>query len=195
TRHCEWAPAVAQLDSATQGATGSTADPDRYVLLHAAWVDDHSAERVVGAVVGGLAAAERRAQGADGGVAAPVAIGLRRAQRLELRLQVADADPEHQAATTDAVERAVALGDVEGMVIGQHEHNRRQPERGGVGGDVTECGQWVPVTRPRPIHAVGGDGDMLAAREELVSKALGRLRHVDDVVDGSVELPSAVVAW
>ena len=114
---------------------------------------------------------------------------------VELVLQRTDTDPEDHPATAEHVQRAVALGQLEGMVVGEHEHIGRELDVGGARGEVAEGGERVPVARATAIELRGGQGDVLTARHVVVAEPIGGLGDARDVVDGGGDLPLTIRTW
>ena len=128
-------------------------------------------------------------------VAALAAIGERSAQQRELLLERADADAEDQPSAGDRVERAVALGDLERVVVAEHEHVRLEADERRAGREVAERRQRVVVARTAPSGDLArGHGDVLAAREVVVAEPVGRFRDLDDRVERRGLLPRVVHA-
>ncbi len=100
------------------------------------------------------ATGERRPDGAQGIVGTCPAAGEGRAEQLELGLQRPHADPEDDAAATGDVEGAVALHQLERVVVAEHHDVRQQPDGPCRGGHEAQGRERVPV----PAAPGGGGG-------------------------------------
>ena len=140
-------------------------------------------ERIELAVVGGFGDGQRRAQRPQRVVAARPAVVEGGADEVELLLEAADADAEDEPAVADLVQRAVALGDLERVVIGEHQHVGGQPDPLGAGGQVAERGQRIPVAGPAAVPLGRGQGDVLAAGEVVVAEPVCGLGDLGQVLD------------
>ena len=149
-----------------------------------------SVEVVELAVVGRFGTRQRGAKRPQRVVAAWPAVVERRADEVELLLRGADADPQDQPAVADHVQRAVALGDLERVVIREHQHVGRQPDVLGARGQVAEGGQWIPVARSAPLELGCRQRDVLAAREVVVAETVCGLGDLRDVIDRGGPLPT-----
>jgi hypothetical protein len=87
------------------------------------------------------------------------------------------------------IQCAVSLYNCERMVIPEHQGHRRQPDLLGTGRHITQRGEGIPVPRTAPPGFVGGDADVLTAREMVVAKPIRRLGHAADGFDRGVLLP------
>ena len=116
-RNTERAPALGKRDRTPQRASGSAADPDRHAVLQRARVDGESAERVVLSGVHRLVARQCGPQRPQRVVAAVTAIVERRAEEVELLLEGAHPDAEDQPAAADVIQCAVALYDLQRVVV------------------------------------------------------------------------------
>jgi hypothetical protein len=146
----------------------------------------------VRAPVLGLELRERGAQGADGVVGAVAASVEPGFEQVELLAQRADADAEDESSAGDAVERAVALGDRQRVVVADDEHMRGEPDGGGASGDVAECRQRVPVGGPACVDHGAGERDVLAAREVVEAEPLGLDGDAGELLDARRLLPRRV---
>ncbi len=146
------------------------------------------------APIHGLDLRERDAQGADGVVGAVAASLELGAEQVELLAQRADADAEDEPSAGDAVERAVALGDRQRVVVAEDEHVRGEPDGGGAGGDVAEHRERVPVGGAARLDHLGRQRDVLAAREVVVAEPLGLDGDAGDLLDARRLLPRRVRA-
>ncbi len=157
-------------------------------------VHDDVGDGVVRALVRRLAPAEHRAQRPDGVVGPRAAVLERDAQQPELGFEVANAHAEVEPPTADLVQRAVALGDVEGMVIAEHQHRGRKPDPARVSGEITERGERVPVPRPGQAGSRGRDGDVLATGQVVVAEPVGSLGDAAHLIDAAIALPLGMLA-
>src|SRR5262249_39909698 len=124
----EGIPAVAERQRATERAWRAAAEPDRDALLDATGIDEPVVEAKVGAVVAGLGAAEGGAQGPQGVLVEGAAVVELCAEEAELLGEGPDADAQDEASIAKAIERAVALRDLEGVMVRQHEHVRDEAD-------------------------------------------------------------------
>ena len=133
--------------------------------------------------------APRRPDGPDGVVRLLAPTLERVAQHVELGLQRADADPDDDAALTEEVERAQALHQFERVVIRQNGHMGQQADPFGMGGQIAERGERIPVPPATHGRPAGGDSDVLRAADPVETELLGLLHHVHHVADGRGRLP------
>src|SRR5699024_985915 len=110
-------PAITEACGAAQRSQGSSTHPQRNAPLHRRGGDGDIREVEVLSRVARFPLAERRPQCAhrvvrDG--AAPVEPS---AEEVELLPEAADTDAEDQPATADHIERSVAFGDLERVVV------------------------------------------------------------------------------
>src|SRR5438128_4201183 len=108
---------------------------------------------------------------------------------------MAHTDTEDETAAADAVEGAVALGDLERVVVRERQDAGQEADASGARGEIAECGQRIPVARSRrqvPRGHLGGNGNVLATGEALVAEAFGGLGDPRHVVDRRLELPCTV---
>src|SRR5262249_27499596 len=138
-------PAVGQGCGSAQRPRRAPTDPDGYVILDRAGVDDHAAERIELTVVGRFADGQRGAKRSQRVVATGSAVVEGSADQVDLFLETADADPQNEPAVADFVQGAVALGDLERVVICEHQHVGGQPYSLGACGQVAQGGQRIPV--------------------------------------------------
>ena len=170
----------------------ATADPQRNARLDRARVDEEAVEVVVVAVVLGLAVATARrgsARIASSARAPRSANGAPSSSNSSL--QRADADAEDHAAAGDDVERAVALGDRERVVVAEHEHVRGEADRLGVRAERTERRERVVVAAAAHLGDVDRNRDVLAARAVVVAEPVGLLHDGDDVGERAPSPPTA----
>ena len=111
------------------------------------------------------------------------------AEQVELGLERADPDTEDQAAPAHHVERAVTLGDLEWVVVAEHQHMRREANAFGAGREVAERRERVVVAAAAHGRDVGGDRDVLAAGEVVVAERVRRARDRDDIAEAGGLLP------
>ena len=111
--------------------------------------------------------------------------------QIEFFLEAADADPEDQPAVADLVQGAVALGDLERMVIAEHQHVGGQPNSLRARGQVAEGRQRIPVADAAPVPLGRGQRDVLAAGQVVIAEPIGGLGDMGQVLDGGVLLPVA----
>src|SRR5207245_4548267 len=105
-----------------------------------------------------------------GALAPPVERG---AEQGELLGQAADADPEDQAPARHPVERAVAFGQRQRMVVAEDDDVGRETDLLGARGHVAERDEGVPVRRTPHLGDPPGDADVLAARQVVEAEAVG----------------------
>ena len=82
-------------------------------------------------------------------------------------------DAQDQPAATEEVERSVPLGDLQRMVVAEHDHRRRQTNPAGVGGQKPEGGQRIPVGEPALVAFGDGHRDVLGAGEVVEAQFVG----------------------
>ena len=87
------------------------------------------------------------------------------------------------------VERAVALRDLEGVVIAEYQDLGGEADAGGLGGQEPEGRERVPVGAAALDRDVGGDGDVLAAGEVVVAEAVGGAGDRGQLRDAGAEFP------
>ena len=92
----------------------------------------------------------------------------------------------------DLVERSVALGDLERMVITEDQDVGGESDLRGQGGQIPECGQRVPVPAPPYRGHVGGNDDVLAAGQMVIAQSVCCPGYGGDILDGAILLPSSV---
>src|SRR5262249_37146512 len=153
--------------------TGPATDPDRDIGARRVRFDDEIADLEVRTVVLGHPASPDGADGADRVVGALAAPLERSADRVELLAQRPDADAEHEPVVAHAVELAVALRQLERVVIREHEHPRHEPDRRRAGGEEAEGGERVPVRGAAPADLALGNADVLRTRAEVESQTIG----------------------
>ena len=91
------------------------------------------------------------------------------AERIELHVAVAEADPEDEAAAADHVERRNRLGDVDGLLQGQ-QHDAR-PE-----GHLAGFGRHARQHR-EGLHVLKGRGQVMLAGADVMKARLTRQPH------------------
>ena len=131
-------------------------------------------------------------QGADRVVGSCAAVVEVDAEERELLLQGPDADAEHEASTRHRVERAVALHDLERMVVPEDEDERDEADGGGARGEVAEHCERVPIGAAAALGDLRRDGDVLAARHVVVPETFRFEHDALDLGDPCVGLPPRV---
>jgi hypothetical protein len=169
-------------------------NPQGDARLEGARSDDEALVLVVRAVIRRLLLRQRGPQRDEGVVGACPAIGERRVQQVELLAQGPHADAKDEAAARHHVERSVALGDLEGMVVAEHQDVGGQPHPLGHGRQVPERRQRVPVRGPSDFRNIGGDADVLAAREVVVAEPIGRTGDLHEFGHARALLPTGMGA-
>ena len=95
-------------------------------------------------VVADATGRQARAKATQCIVGAHATVVERHAELCELLLQRPHPDTQDEPATADHVERAVPLGDLEGMVVPEHEHERCEADALGDGGEIAERSRVGP---------------------------------------------------
>ena len=89
----------------------------------------------------------------------------------------------------DRIERAVTLGDLEGVVVPEHEHAGREADALGARREVAEGRQRVPVPTPSTTGLRRGYADVLGARHVVVAEPVRGFGDPGEVLDGAALLP------
>ena len=111
------------------------------------------------------------------------------AQDVELRLERPDPDSEHQPSARDLVERAVALRDLERVVVAEDEHAGGESHRVGHRGKEPERRERVPVAAAPGLGDLGRDRHMFGAGEMVEAETVGGLGDPDHVLPARIPLP------
>ncbi len=70
-------------------------------------------------------------------------------------------------------ERAVALGELKRMVIGEHEYVRPETDALRARRETPEGGELIPLHRPTTLKLRSRQRDVLAARQMVIAKTVG----------------------
>ncbi len=133
--------------------------------------------------------APRSADGPDGVVRLFPPTLERVPQYVELRLQRADADTDDDPALAEDVERAEALHQLERVVIGQHSHVGQKTDPFGMGRQIPQRGEGIPVPPAADCRTTGGDCDVLRASDPIEAELLRLPHYGHHVADGGGRLP------
>ncbi len=123
------------------------------------------------------------------------AVVVRGADEIELLLQRPDPDAEDHAAIAHAVEGAVALGQLEWVVVGEHEHVGREADPARARREVPEGGERVPVPRATARDLRCRQRDVLTAGEVVIAGAVGGLGDAQRAPRSPRPLPRARASW
>ena len=111
------------------------------------------------------------------------------AQQLELGGQRAHPHAEHQSPAADPVEGAVALGDLQRVVIPEHQHCGDQPKASGVRGEETQRGQRIPIRDAPPVRLLHRDSDVFGAGQMVEAVLVGRAGNAREFVGAGALFP------
>ena len=192
-RQTERIPAVAQLERAAERARAPPPEPDRYSYLHPTRIDDEAVEAVVGPGIGRRATAEGRAQRAEPVLVAGTTARERGPEERELLLERPDSNPQDEPSTRENVERPVALGDRERVVVREHEYVGHGLEPGGLPGEEAEGRERVVVARPAHRSDVLRDRDVLAAGHVVIAQTIGGDGDARDLGRPGILLPRCLM--
>ena len=178
------------------------ADEDRDGRLHRLRVAADRAEAEVLAVEGRLVLLPDHAQRVDGLVGAAAALVGVDAEGRDLLAHPADADAEEQAAAGEAVDGGAALGELERVVLREHEDAGAEPDPLGAGGQpgqqVERIGQLAVLGQRHAagvavrVAALVADRhrDVLDREQRLEADLVGVLREGAPSTSGSLATPS-----
>src|SRR6185369_11928289 len=140
----------------------------------------HAGEARVLAVEARILLGPQRAHDRDGLVGEDAALLERRAHRLHLVLDRADADAQDQPAAAEDVERRRGLGQADGVVVRQHQHGGPQPHARRARGHVAQQRQRL-VVRPAadPLEHVPHVEDVIVDPDGVEAEQLGALGEAD----------------
>ena len=174
-------PTVGEARGATDRGRARTGDPHRRTrLLHrararAVAVDPFVLERV-----------DEHGKLLVDELAAPVEVDT---ETLELRLDVAGADPHDGAATRQVVERRELLGGDERVTVGEHVRVREQVGVGCHGCHPRQRADAVLPERAHPRRVVLGERDVVAHADVVVPVLVGLPGDAGELGDAGVALP------
>lgn len=98
-------------------------------------------------------------------------------------------ETEYQASVADAIKRSVALGDLEGVVITQYQHLRRQEDPRRACGQVAQRGERIPIGSAAFGGNFFGNRHVFTAGQMMETESIRRGSHCGDLADVSTRLP------
>src|ERR1700687_498104 len=96
-----------------------------------------------------------------------------------LRLDVAAADRERQAATAQVTERRSLLRYEQRIALGEYENPGSELDVVGPSREKAECGERLQHV-PEGFGETGGEQHMIVCPERRIAKRIGRVRNGDD---------------